>query len=298
MAKIMALIPCLMLPNNRDINKKAMDSNYTHLKFDEYVVYDQCFEEDDFDSRFTYIGHAKERMGWVTPRNELLKYFYNSDYDYAFWIDANSTVSATALNDLTTIIDNIHADKLTQCDAIFATLGMWISQERMECKKADDYFENVHLIPTKNNRSYNWMHGMFHKNFKKVYNQEFYIDERCDTRQGTADDVYFSRSLQRFTNCWVAPTVIINKPSSKMSCTWANEKGTYDYPPTLYDKIDQYILETAERQHHHFVNPYEVRKEIVLSRNNYMRDKLKPFVSRTRAPKKVEPDHPTKIDLF
>ena len=107
MAKIMCLIPCLMLPNNRDINKKAMDSNYTHLKLDEYVVYDQCFEDKDFDDRFTYIGHAKERMGWVTPRNELLKYFYNSDFDYAFWIDDNSTVSKSIFNDLKTIIDEI-----------------------------------------------------------------------------------------------------------------------------------------------------------------------------------------------
>ena len=271
MAKIMALIPCLMLENNREVNKKALDSNYKHLKLDKFVIYDQCFSETDYDDRFTYIGHATERMGWVIPRNKLLEYFHNSDYDYAFWIDANSGVSKSTLNDLTTIIEAVKADKLTQCDSIFATLGLWISQERMQCKAAPDFFDNVHILPTKNNKSYNWMHGLIHKNFKKYYNQEFYIDERCDTKQGTADDVYFSRTLQRFTNSYVAPTVIINKPSSKASCTWANDKGTYEYPPTLFDKIDEYILETADKNNYHHVGPYEVRREIIRPRNDYLR---------------------------
>lgn len=285
-----------MLPNNRNINKKSMDSNYQHLKLDEYVVYDQCFEEEDFDPRFTYIGHAQERMGWVVPRNELLKYFYNSDFDYAFWIDANSTISKPTLNDLTTIIDGIRSGTLNECDSIFATLGMWISQERMQCKSAADFFDTVHILPTKNNKSYNWMHGLFHKNFKKFYGQEYYVDERCDTKQGTADDVYFARTLQRFTNSYVAPTVCINKPSSQASCTWANDKGTYEYPPTLFDKIDEYILETADKNQYHHVNPYAVRKEIVLNRNDYLKELIKPYIPRSSNSKSEQLG--TKIQLF
>ena len=175
MSKIMCLIPCLMLPNNRDINKKAMNSNYTHLKLDKYVVYDQCFESSDFDDRFTYIGHANERMGWVVPRNKLLEYFYNSDYDYAFWIDANSKVTTTTLNDVTTILDALRDNKLPQVDTIFSTLGMWNSQERQDLKQEADYFENVHLVPARLTKNYDWMHGLIIKNFKKYYNQEFYL---------------------------------------------------------------------------------------------------------------------------
>ena len=93
MAKIMALVPCLMLPNNHDINMTAMKQNYEYLEPDIFAVYDQCFEKDDFVDNFTCIGHADKRMGWVEPRNALLRYFYNSDCDYAFWIDANSTIS-------------------------------------------------------------------------------------------------------------------------------------------------------------------------------------------------------------
>lgn len=297
MAKIMALIPCLMLPNNRDINKKAISLNYEQLKLDEYVIYDQCFEPTDFDSRYTYIGHANQRMGWVVPRNELLKYFYNSDYDYAFWIDANSTVSKSTLNDLLTIIDALKNDQLSEIDGIFGTLGMWISQDRIHCKSADDFKDNVHLIPAKPNKSYNWMHGLFHKNFKKYYNQEFYIDERCDTKKGTPDDVYFARLLRTFTNTYVAPTVIINKPSSKASCTWSNEKGTYDYPPVLFEEVDKYIVESAYKNNYKTVNLLATRKEFVLPRReDEYKLLLKPYEPRTKKTKTVQTVK--KIQLF
>lgn len=280
MNKICALIPCLMLDNNREINKKSITSNQEHLKLDAYVIYDQCFTENDFIPDCEYIGHADKRMGWVEPRNALLRWFYNSDYDYAFWIDANSTVSKPTLNDLTTIIDNIRNGTLDDCDSIFATLGMWVSQERIQCKSAEDFYDNVRLLPSRMDRSYNWMHGMFHKNFKKYYNQEFYIDERCDTRKGTPDDVYFARLLRKYTNCWVAPTVVVNKPSSKMSCTWANEKGTYDYPPVLFDIVDDYILEESEKNSYHICNKNVQLKEIVISRNDYLREHIKHYVPR------------------
>ena len=39
MAKIMALIPCLMLPNNREVNHKSLVQNYEQLKLDEYAIY-------------------------------------------------------------------------------------------------------------------------------------------------------------------------------------------------------------------------------------------------------------------
>lgn len=296
MKTICALIPCLMLDNNRAINRKSIQSNIDSLKFDAYVVYDQMFSEEDFNSQCIYIGHADKRMGWVEPRNKLLEYFYNSDYDYAFWIDANSVPSKTTLNDLSTIIDNIRIGRLDECDSIFATLGMWVSQDRIACKDSDDYLENVHLLPCRTDRSYNWMHGLFHKNFKKYYNQEFYIDERCDTRKGTPDDVYFARLLRKFTNCWVAPTVVINKPSSKMSCTWANEKGTYDYPPVLFDVVDDYILESSEKSHHHLCNKFTVPKEIVLERNNFMRSLIKPY--QPRGKKKASVELNQKVSLF
>lgn len=296
MASIMALVPCLMLPNNHDINMRAMKENYEYLKPDVFAVYDQCFEKDDFVDEFTYIGHANTRMGWVEPRNALLRYFYNSNCDYAFWIDANSTISKPTLNDILTINNAIKEDKLNFCDTIFATLGMWVSQDRIKYKSAEDYFEKVHLIPAKNDRSYNWMHGMFHRNYKKYCNQEFYIDERCDTRKGTPDDVYFARMVRRYTNSYVAPTVVINKPNSKASCTWANEKGTYDYPPVLFDIVDRYIDENAGKYNYHKVSKKLVIPEVSLNRIDEYKDLIKPYKPRGKK-KTTEKEFP-KISLF
>ena len=287
MAKIVGLIPCLMLPNNRQANYKALIANQKNIPLDEWIIYDQCFEKEDLLSGFTYIGHATERMGWVEPRNALLKYFYDSDYDYAFWIDANSDVSKPTLNDLITIINNIKSDKFSSFDCIFSTLGMWVSQDRISYKSAEDFLENVHLKKLKQDRSYNWMHGLIMRNFKKYSNVEYYVDSRCDTRQGTADDVYFARLLRSFTTCFVAPTVVINKPSSKASCTWANDKGTYDYPPTLFDVIDRYIVENQIKYGYASIATYCSDSDISFTREDTMKEFIRPYVPRKS--KEVKP---------
>ena len=192
-----------MLDNTRDINKECLDFVRKHLAPDASVIYDQCFTENDYNPNYTYIAHADKRMGWVAARNGLLNWFYNSDYDYAFWIDANSKITNTTLNDITTILDSLRDNKLPQVDTIFSTLGMWNSQERQDLKQEADYFDNVHLVPARLTKNYDWMHGLIIKNFKKYYNQEFYIDERCDVMQGTAEDVYFSRLLRRVTKSYI-----------------------------------------------------------------------------------------------
>lgn len=293
----MALSPCLMLESNREYNKKCITENLKY-GFDEYVLYDQCFEESDKIEGCTLIGHAKERMGWVVPRNALLKYFYDSDFDYAFWIDANSVVSGPTQNDFVTILDNLKAGNLNKCDAIFSTMGIWVSQERIIYKSMDDCLEKVHVIPAKNNKSYNWMHGLVIKNFKKYYNNEYYMDNRCNVKEGTAEDVFFSRLLRRQVNCYLAPTVTINKPTSKFSCDWANSKGTYDYPPTLYDVIDRYIDETEKRSNYNPV-PQQLKEEIIFDRCDYRRDIVKPYKPRGKKEetKEQETTHKT-VELF
>lgn len=294
MMKVVALTPCLMLPNNEKYNKKCLEQNYS-LGFDEYVIYDQCFAESDFDPRFTYIGHAKERVGWVAARNALLEWFYNSDYDYCFWIDANSAVTKTSMNDIHTILKNLREGNLSQCDAIFGTLGMWVSQDRIIAKSAEDYKQKVHLIPAKNNKSYNWMHGLILHNFKKYNNQEFYIDTRCDTKVGIAEDVYFSRLLRQFTSCWVAPTVVCSKPTSQASTTFASNDGKYNYPPVDYTTIERFITERAFENSYKHCSPTVVPQEIILDRTDFMKDELKDYAPRGARKKPVSD---TRVSLF
>ena len=283
-----------MLDNTRSINKQSIDFAHKHLAPDAHVIYDQCFRPEDFHPDYTYIAHADKRMGWVVARNSLLKWFYESDYDYAFWIDANSKVTTTTLNDVTTILDALRDNKLPQVDTIFSTLGMWNSQERQDLKQESDYFDNVHLVPAKLTKNYDWMHGLIIKNFKKYYNQEFYIDERCDVLQGVPEDVYLSRLLRRKTKAFIAPTVVCSKPLSNKSCTMDNGTGKYVYPPVKYTTLDQWVEEESLKQNYRHVDPTAVPKEIILPRGDYMREKLKPY----RPKVKINNSNITKIDLF
>ena len=65
-----------------------MEYGKTHYPVDEFIVNDQEFMPQDYKPGFTYIGKHKERQGFVKGRNQLLEYFYNSDADYAIWMDA------------------------------------------------------------------------------------------------------------------------------------------------------------------------------------------------------------------
>lgn len=281
-----------MQDNTRKINHKKMSFNRQTFPFDDYVVCAQGFQESDYDSRFTYIVNSPTKLGWVKSRNELLKYFYNSDSDYAFWIDANSSVSKSSANDLLTIIDAIKNGKLNNCDAIFSTLGIWISQDRMDARSASNYLNDVTLIPAKNNKSYNWMHGLIIKNFKKYYDEELYIDTRCNTLEGLAEDVYFARLLRQFKACYVAPSITITKPNSKGSTQWAQESGRYDYPPVKFAELDKFIFENNVKYRYKKTNT--VINNITIPRV----DGMKEFLTVYKPKVKQKEQHITKIDLF
>lgn len=230
--KVMLLTPCLMLENNREHNLKAQKFALENYKgIDKFVIYDQAYKKSDYLDGYTYIGHQTERQGFVKSRNELLKYFYNSDYDYAVWMDGNKTVSKTALNDFNTVIQSIKENKI-DVDVILSSLGILISPERMEIKKRPDYFSKVYLLYKKH--EYRYMHGMFMKNFKKYYDDEVYISEECDNFKGIPEDEYFIDLLRCLYKTYLCPTIVVNTPSNKSS-TWMNNQNGYDYPKS--DKI-------------------------------------------------------------
>lgn len=294
MAKIVGLIPCWMLPNNREANNSAIQHNIKHLNLDHVVIYDQAFTDEDFNDQFEYVGHQPDGVGFTNARNGLLEWFYNSDYDYALWLDANEKVSTPTINDTVTVIEAIKADKLSNIDVIFSTLGLWVSQDRIVAKQREDYMTHVQLIPALNNKSYNWMHGLIMKNFKKYYNQPVFIDSRCNVKLGTPEDVYFSRLIRRYFNAYVAPTVVITKPSSNTSTHAGDGKGKYVYPPVKFEEVDQYILESVEREDIKQCNIQWFRDSVSIPRQEYMKDKVTPYKSR----KKETPSPVSKVGLF
>lgn len=278
MKTIVQLTPCLMLDNNRQANFKAMQyalDNYKNISA--YVVYDQEHKESDFIRGFTYIGHQPKRQGFVKPRNELLKWFYNSNFDYALWIDANETVSPSTLNDLNTLTTAL-ANETVDVNCVFSTLGIQISQERMFAKQRKDYFDSVYLV--RNKKGYEWLHGCIIKNFKKYYDTEIYIDERCDPWKGSSEDVYFSRLMRRLFCCQLCPTITVNKPSANTS-TWMNKAGSYAYPPVDRPTVDTYIEENYHLYSHleRGVIPNVVRLDRIKDDTLKL---LKPYKSRSK----------------
>ena len=270
-----------------------MNDTFNTFDFDEYVVCAQGFQDSDYDPRFKYICNTPDRLGWVKARNELLRYFYNSDSDYAFWIDANSNITKPTKNDAYTLLSALKDNKLDFVDAIFSTLGIWVSQERIELKKQNNYFDVVTLVPSRQTRNYNWMHGLIIKNFKKYYNEEIYIDDKCDTLQGLPEDVYFARLLKQLKVCYIAPTIVISKPDSRGSTQWAREDGKYNYPPVKFDCVDQMIFTNILKNQ--FQKNDRIKDIIEIPRLDRYKNYMKSFVSKSKV---VNNDIYQKIDLF
>lgn len=288
MKKICVLTPCLMLNNNRDVNMKYINRNIEQLDADKHIIYAQCFTEHDYASlqhpKIDIIGRKDSPQGFVTPRNELLEYFYESDYDYAFWIDANSNITSTTLNTYYTVLEAIRNETI-DVDAIFSSLGIMVSQERMALGSSPDYFDIVKLLPAGRYsvRNLSWLHGCFVKNLNKYYKKKLFMRQECDPWKGTVEDAYFSTLLRQCCNCYLCPSIVMSKPSAKTS-TWmknsTDEKGnaTYGYPPVQWDTLKQWAQEDTQ-----VVNsdkgPYNI---LEIPRVEKMRATLKGYQSRKK----------------
>ena len=273
--KVVLLIPCLMLDNNRKVNNEAMEYAKQY-GCNEIVVNDSEFLPEDYKTDFKYIGYHKERQGFVKTRNQLLEWFYNSDYDYALWMDANGKTTGTSLNDLQTLVEAAKAGQL-EVDAVFSTLGIMVSGERIFAKKLDNYFENICLVNFSS--GYDWMHGLLMKNLNKYYGMKVFIDSRCDPRVGTSEDVFFATMLKRLVDVRLCPTITISKPSNKTS-TWMQNEKNYAYKPVDYKTVNAMVDEVIKREG--FKPVKQTKKTYWYTRVESNRDALREY----KAPKK------------
>ena len=236
-----------MKDNNRHNNIKSIRYASENYGADAIAIYDQCFTDKDISAmpnNTILIGKQSEPKGFIEPRNELLKWFYQSDYDYALMIDAHDKVTAPSLNDLQTVVEAVK-NELIVPNVITSSIGIMVSPERILAKQRKDYEKNVWLLRCK--KGYEWLHGTIICNFKKRYEIEPTIDTRCNVHEGIVEDVYLIRLLRAITNnnIQVAPTITFSEPNSNES-TWVSEEGSYNYPPTRYDIIDKLIKENID----------------------------------------------------
>lgn len=270
--KILGLIPCYMLPNNRDINKACMLKFKTYYNCDKIIVLSQGFEQDDYLDGFEYIGNYPEGVGFVKARNELLKYFYESDYDYALWMDANGWFSKTSYNSVVTITNALKNNKL-ELDVILSTLGIVNSSYRQDDKQREDYFERLAIVPVP--KEQRWFHGLIMKNIKKYYNLELFCER--DITRGVAEDVFFVQLLRRVFTTFACPDLCVTKSSSKTS-TWMNNNSSYDYPEDDYDECEKMI----DKLYIDLPRYLDNRRSIYIERNSDYKDLLQPFRSRRK----------------
>ena len=276
MNKIVQLTPALMLDRNRKQNLECMQWSLDNYDLDARVCYEQEFEDGDYLDGFQYISGNVKRQGFVIPRNTLLDWFYDSDYDYAMWMDGNCKIGAPCVNDLNTIFEHLR-DGTLDIDYIHQTMGMYVDPYRILAKKRKDYFTHVYLLRTKEDVIQ--IHGAIFKNFRKYYGHKFMIDERVEPYNGVSEDVYWAHLLRLHVPFYTCPTIIASKPSNKHS-TWMNEKENYDYPPLNYKRIMElanenladigvdkdggpnYIkLERVQEESINWIQPYKPKKK-------------------------------------
>lgn len=271
MKKIVLLMPMLMLDNNRKENNAALDYALEHYDVDLIAINAQEFKEYDYrrmHNKICYIEEHAKRQGFVKSRNQLLEWFYESQFDWAVWLDANAKVSRTSLNDFRTVISAIKNDAI-DVDVILSTLGMYISDMRIVARKAPDHLENVKLTKLPKNK-YAWMNGMFMVNFNAKYNKMPDIDTECGPEKGIGEDSYFVQLCRNLFEVRICPTIMISKPPVKTSTWKANEKG-YKYQREDWNLIARMVQEKG-------IYLPEKKKlvpdTIILSRVDYMKEKV------------------------
>ena len=175
-------------------------------------------------------------------RNQLLEWFYNSDFDYAILLDSNDMFSQPTLNDLETILESIRNDEDIP-DIIKPTHGIVCDSNRSKIHRQPDYFDYVYLLPCANRNRYSLgIHGLIIRNFKKYYGEEFYVSEKCNPKLGIYEDQYFAQLLMRHFTLYFASTLVINFHQNKFS-TWLSEFD-YKYPKIDYCSINNILLDT------------------------------------------------------
>lgn len=277
------LMPVLMVEGNRKINMKALNHAIKYYNVDKIVINDQEFLDTDYveHEKVEYIGHHKERQGFVKARNQLLEWFYESEYDWAVWLDGNGRISKTTLNDFDTVVGALKVGDIG-VDAITSTLGNWISGLRIEAKKMPDHMKVVRLLPNRVEIQ-SHMHGLFMRNFKKYYDISPVIHRDCDPRKGLSEDVYFIELLSELFEIYICPTIVVTKPSPEASTWLTNSRKVVGYPTTAMKEIKTMVARELR-------GSPKFRKDgktIVLERNRYHIEKLKPYRPKIRKEKGV-----------
>jgi hypothetical protein len=169
----------------------------------------QNYKEEDYldDPQITYLFKHEKGIGAQAARNELFKWFYDSNYEWMIISDDDSFLAPTEstklfFKELAEDPDKFKSVPLDICYSRNMQFEPWMLKDidRAEYRSENWDFEY---------RGSSWLCWTLIRNFKKAYGNEEYQDETIDpTKTMGYDDTDFSFTLaSKGYKSWRLPTL-------------------------------------------------------------------------------------------
>lgn len=243
MHKVCALVPSLVTPVNEKTVFRRIEQLHNTLGINTVVVYDQCWGPRPEEPWLKQIGRKTKPCGFVTPRNALLEWFYDSDFDYALLMDSTAGVSKPQQNAFLTLLSWLETEDCPY-DVIKTVFQLWVSTEGILDHRRGNYDKTILVstveVPPKVRDG--TLNGLFIANFAKKYSERPLIPEVCDPMKGLPEDVFLLNLLTRLYQTGLCSSLGVFKPNGPQLSTWRpSQKALYDYPPIKKDDLDAII---------------------------------------------------------
>ena len=156
----------------------------------------QGYKEEDYlkDPQITYLAKYDEPIGAQQARNELLKWFYGSDYEYGIFSDDDAFIVPTdTVKNFYEELEN-NTEKFTEkrLDVCYSRNMQYSPFNRGDVEGIEAHNKNYEFWYARSG----WICWALFRNFKKAYDKEFYQDVTIDpTKTMGYDDTDFSCSL-------------------------------------------------------------------------------------------------------
>ena len=193
------------LPENEDgrnirldaHHKQILDIKETTPNARIYILA-QGYKDTDYldDPQVTYLGKYAEPIGAQKARNELLQYFYNSDYEYGIFSDDDAFIipTATVKNFYEELEEDTQKFIDAHLDIVYSRNMQYSPFNEGDVRAIDTHSDNYFFGYARSS----WLCWVLFRNFKKAYGQEYYQDENIDPKlhQGY-DDTDFCYKLHQ-----------------------------------------------------------------------------------------------------
>lgn len=156
----------------------------------------QGYNEEEYidDPQITYLAKYEEGIGAQKARNELLKWFYNSDYEYGIFSDDDAFIvpTPTVKNFYEELENNTEKFTSSRVDIVYSRNMQYCPFNEWDVEGIPFHNKNYQFGYARSG----WLCWALFRNFKKAYDKEFYQNEEIDpTKSMGYDDTDFSYTL-------------------------------------------------------------------------------------------------------